>query len=190
MRALQAVTLVTAFALLAVAGQAATPMMTPEAIAVDVHQISVKVVGVNHAARTICSGMPNGKTKTYRLSKDIGSITHLKKGDAINATLMDSVAVYIQKKGGRPSATETETVTLSPKGARRGVMVTNTIRISGKVQLVDSQDRVVTITGLNGESRGFKVGPNVKNLNSLKAGDDVVVRYTEAVVLDVQKPKR
>ena len=183
--------LVAAFASLAIgAGLAATVGTMPGGIAVDVSQVTVKVVGVNYTARTVTLQMPSGKTMTYRVGKDVRSFAQVKKGDLIKATLVESLAVFIEKRGGRPTATETQTVMLAPRTARPGMIVADTYRITGKIQFVDRRNRMVTITGPNYMSKTVKVGSNVKNLNSLKAGDDVVVRYTEALAIDVVKPKK
>ena len=170
--------------------QAAKTTTMPGSIAVDATQVTVKVVNVDHSARTMSLQMPNGKIKTYKVGKEAKSFSQIKKGDLIKATLVDSLAVYVQKSGGRPSAAETTTVTLSPRGALPGMIIANTYRITGKVQLVDMRNRTITITGPSYRSKAFKVGPNVKNLASVKAGDDVVLRYTEALAIDVQKPKK
>ena len=172
------------------AAQMTKPMTMPENIAIEATQVTVKVVGVNMADRTIQLQMPNGKVRTFKVTKDVKSLATLKKGDTIKSTLLDSLAVYIQKAGGRPTATETQTVILAPKGGMPGVIVADTIRITGKIQLVDMQNRTVTITGPGGMSRTFKVGRNIKNLNSLRAGDDVVVRFTQALAIDVRKPMK
>lgn len=188
---LLAAALVASFVLLGVcAVQAATATMTPGGIAVDTTQVTVRVVGMDQTARTLTLQMPDGKTMTYRVGKGVRNFGQIKKGDLIKATLLDSLAVYIQKSGGRPTATETTTVVLSPKGAMPGMIAANTYRITGKVQLVDTQNRTITITGPSYRSKAFKVGPNVRNLSSIKAGDDVVLRYTEAIAIDVQKPKK
>lgn len=190
-RALLTVALVAAFASLVVtAGLAATVPTMPGGIAVDVSQVTVKVVDVNHTARSVTLEMPSGKTITHRVGKEVRNFAQVKKGDVIKATLVESLAVFIEKKGGRPAATETQTVILAPRTAKPGVIVANTYRITGKIQMVDLRNRMVTITGPNYMSKTVKVGPNVKNLKNLKAGDDVVVRYTEALAIDVVKSKK
>jgi len=190
-RALLTVALAAAFALLVVtAGLAATVATMPGGIAVDVSQVTVKVIGVNHTARTVTLEMPSGKTMTYKVGKEVRNFAQVKKGDLIKATLVESLAVFIEKRGGRPAATETQTVRLAPQAAKPGIIVADTYRITGKIQFVDLRSRMVTITGPNYMSKTVKVGPNVKNLKSLKVGDDVVVRYTEALAIDVVKPKK
>lgn len=109
----------------------------------------------------------------------------LKKGDRINATLIDAVAVTVDKGGPKPGVTQT--VMIKPRGM--GTIVANTVRVIGKIQYVDMQNRTVTVTGPSGRSMTVKAGPGVKNLDKLKAGDDVVVRYIEALAISLQKPK-
>lgn len=190
-RILLAVALIAALAVPVMgAARSVTAPSMPGAIAADTTQVMVKVVGVNSVARTITLQMPNGKTMTYKVGKDVRSFGMVKKGDMIKATLLDALAVFIQKHGGKPMATETTTVVLSPRGAMPATIVANTIRITGKIQTVDMANRRVTVTGPSGMSKAFKVGSNVKNLAALRPGDDVVIRYTEALAMDLQKPKK
>lgn len=190
-RVLLAVAIVAALAVPVVgAAKSMTSASMPGGIVVDTTQMTAKVVGVNAAARTVTLQMPNGKTIAYKVNKDVKGFGTIRKGDLIKATVLDALAVYIEKHGGKPTATETATVMLSPKRAMPGMIVADTIRITGKIQNVDMQNRRVTVTGPGGMSRALKVGHNVKSLAALKAGDVVVVRYTEAVAIDLQKPKR
>lgn len=161
----------------------------PGAIAIDTSQVDVKIIGTSPSANTVTLQLPNGKIQTYKVGKDVRNLAQLKKGDTIKATVIDAIAVYLQKTGARPSATETQTVTLAPRGTKPEMIVSNTIRITGKVQLVDTRNRAVTMTGPSYKSKTFKVGSNV-DLSGLKAGDNIVVRYTEAVALSLQKPMK
>lgn len=161
----------------------------PGTVAIDTQQVNAKVVGVSQAGRTVTLQMPDGRIVTYKVGTEVRNFSQIKRGDTVRATVLNALAVYVQKAGGRPTATESQTVTLAPRGARPGMIVSNTIRITGKVQTVDMQNRTVTLTGPGYRSRAFKVGPGV-DLRGLKAGDDVVLRYTEAVAIDVRKPTR
>jgi hypothetical protein len=52
---------------------------------------------------------------------------------------------------------------------------------------VNHATRTITLEELAGKPKTVKLGPGV-NVSDLKKGDDVVVRYTDALVLDVEKP--
>ena len=55
------------------------------------------------------------------------------------------------------------------------------------VEAVDLAKRTVTVRGPRGNVNTLKVGDQVQ-LDKVKAGDQVVVRYTEAVAISVDKP--
>jgi len=173
------------------AGQGARAAAPPGGIVIDSVQMTAKVIGIDHAKHTLTLQLPDGKTRTFKFSKHVRNVAQLKVGDKITATLTDVLAVWVQKKGGPPKATEkmSETVMLTPRGMPEAAVVAETIQVTGKVQYVDAQNRTVTVTGPGGRSRTFKVGPHIRNLARLKAGDDIVVRYTEALVINVRKAK-
>jgi DNA helicase TIP49 (TBP-interacting protein) len=55
------------------------------------------------------------------------------------------------------------------------------------IEAVDLDNRVVTLKGSMGKVFDVKVGPAVKNLDKLKKGDLVTVKYSEAVSAKVYK---
>jgi len=161
----------------------------PGGVAIDSMQATATVVAVDPAKHTVTLKLPNGKVHTFKAAK-VTDLNLLKKGDKITATLTEMLAVYVEKAGGKPKATETTTVMLMPKGAGAGrVIAAKTYRVTGKVQYIDAQNRTVTITWPNGQSRVIKAAPRI-DLRAFKAGDDVVIRYTEALALSLQKPKK
>jgi hypothetical protein len=69
------------------------------------------------------------------------------------------------------------------------VILADTTEITDKFHAVDAGSRTVTLQGVSGKPRTFRVGPNV-NLADVKKGDDVVVRYTEALAVLVESTPR
>jgi hypothetical protein len=172
---------------LSAAGQTRTAPMAGGMV-VESMQMSAKVVAIDQARHTVTLQMPSGKSRVFRVGKNVKNLGQLKVGDTISATLVDALAMRVEKGGPKPGATETTTVMLSPKGAHERMIVADTIRLVGKVEKVDARNRTISIMGPAHQTRMFKVGPNVKNLSSLKPGDDVVVRYTEALAIGLRKP--
>lgn len=68
-----------------------------------------------------------------------------------------------------------------------GVVVTEVTELRAKVDAVDYAKRLVTLTGPQGNTVTIKAGPEVKNLDQVKAGDQLVVRHYESVALFVRK---
>jgi Cu/Ag efflux protein CusF len=61
------------------------------------------------------------------------------------------------------------------------------VRITASVEGLDAADRTVTLKGPRGRVLTLPVGPEVQNFDQIKAGDIVVVRYLEALSLDLKK---
>ena len=55
------------------------------------------------------------------------------------------------------------------------------IQITATVDAVDKKDRLVTLTGPEGNTVVVKAGPKVRNFDRIKAGDDVVASYYEDI---------
>jgi Cu/Ag efflux protein CusF len=62
------------------------------------------------------------------------------------------------------------------------------VKITASVEGVDVANRTVTLKGPRGRIVTLPVGPEVQALHQVKAGDIVVVRYLEALALDLKKP--
>jgi Cu/Ag efflux protein CusF len=61
------------------------------------------------------------------------------------------------------------------------------VTITAKVQAVDLANRTAQLVGPRGRTFTIKVDERVKNLAQVKVGDEVVVKYYEAVALQLTK---
>jgi hypothetical protein len=90
-----------------------------------------------------------------------------------------SAPVFAQK----PDASGATVTTTTPgKGT-----ITNMAKITASVEAIDSAARTVTLKGPRGKVVTLAVGPQVKNFDQVKVGDLVVVRYAEALTLELKK---
>jgi hypothetical protein len=67
------------------------------------------------------------------------------------------------------------------------VVVGETTSIEARLDAVDVKTRRMTVTGPHGKTLTLKVGPDVKDLDQVKPGDQLVVRYFEPLALFVRK---
>lgn len=61
------------------------------------------------------------------------------------------------------------------------------VAIKATVEAIDHKTRMVTLKGEGGDTVTFRAGPRVKNLGEVQVGDEVLIRYYEAVAFDVKK---
>lgn len=65
---------------------------------------------------------------------------------------------------------------------------TGTVTITAAVTDVDAARRLVTLKGPDGEEETVEVGPEVRNLDQVRKGDEVTITYYESVVFQLLKP--
>ena len=67
------------------------------------------------------------------------------------------------------------------------VVVAETTSIEARLDAVDVKKRLVTVTSPRGKTLTLKVGSEVSDLEQVKPGDQLVVRYFESLALFVRK---
>ena len=60
-------------------------------------------------------------------------------------------------------------------------------QVTASVEAIDSATRTVTLKGAAGDTVTVLVGPEVRNFDRIQVGDRVVVRYLEALTLELKK---
>ena len=160
---------------------------TPGRVSVDVIKLTGTVKAVDLDKKTVTVEGSSGRVETID-AKEARNLDQVKVGDKVTVTYTQALAVFVRKSDEPPSISEKETVQLAPKGQKPGGVVARTVELTGTIQSVDAQKRMVDVRVPAGDVRTFKVDPSVKNLSQVQKGDQVVLRYTESVALSVVKP--
>jgi len=63
------------------------------------------------------------------------------------------------------------------------------IELSAQVVSIDKATRTVTLKNSKGETKDIVASPDVKNFDQVKVGDSVLVRYAQALTLELKKVK-
>jgi len=66
-------------------------------------------------------------------------------------------------------------------------VVTNLVKMTASVEAIDIASRTITLKGPGGNLVPIAAGPEVKNFDQIKVGDRVLVRYAEALTLELKK---
>lgn len=168
---------------------APAPQVADAKAAVEVVTLTAKIEAVDAAKRTVTVKGPLGKVVTLKVDEKVKNFAQVKAGDEIELKYMEAVSVALVKGGGGRSATQTTTGPVTaPAGAKPGAAIAQTTKLISKVESVDAKRQVVLLQGPNGNYAEVKVkDPAV--FKEIKAGDDVDVTFTEALVVDVFTPK-
>ena len=185
------VVLVLGVASLAFAQAKAEPKAAPQpmgAAVIDVAKVTATVEKVDYATRMVTLKGPKGNMFTFKAGDAVKNLDQVKVGDKVVAQYLESVAVFVRKSGDPPSAGEMDAVGVAPKGAKPGMVMVKTDEVTAKVEAVDLKARTITLMGPEGKTKKFKVDKSVKALDKLKKGDDITLRVTQALAIDVMKP--
>ncbi len=175
----------------AVKQAAKKPVVEAGTIVVETVKATAKVTAIDAAKRMVTFEM-DGKSKTITCGPEVKNFEQIKVGDLLKINFVEALAVYIQKAGAPAGGAEVRTVTLAPKGAKPGILVTDTLVLQAKVEAVNAKKGLLTVTTPDGVTKTIKVAKHVKELKGLKKGDDIIVKATAdlAVIIESPAPKK
>ena len=171
------------------AAQSAAAKAGPRIVVAETTSIEARLDAVDVKKRLVTVTGPRGKTLTLKVGADVHDLDQVKPGDQLVVRYFEPRGLFVRKAGERPAATERTAVQVVPDKRKKpaGVAV-DTVEFTGTVEAIDYAKRRVTLKGPEGKTRTIKVDPSVKRFNEVKKGDQIVVRYTEAIVFSVRKP--
>jgi hypothetical protein len=159
----------------------------PVAYAIKTATATDTVKSIDYTNRLITLESPDGERETYHAGPSVINFDQIHVGNQVRATVAKALAVSVRKAGTPPNEGESTTVALAPKGEKPGILVTKTEEATSKIMDVNHTDRTITLAQLAGGPKTVQLAPDV-DISGLKKGDGVVVRYTDAFAISVQKP--
>ena len=113
----------------------------------------------------------------------------IKTGDRVTAKYYESTAIFVRKPNEPPFAERGSAVEVAAPGQRPGAIAVDIAEMTARVEDIDYQNRTVTLRGPQQKTATLKVDTNVKRFDDVKKGDEIVVRHTEAVAINVEPAK-
>jgi hypothetical protein len=157
-------------------------------VAGDAVQLEATVKAVDKETRSVTLEAETGRTVTLKAGPEVKNFDQIQVGDKVQVDYVEALAIHVEKAGGSPMAEVGAAIEKALPGQKPAVAVAGTVEIKAKVTAIDKGKRTVTLKGPEGNERTVKVDPKVKRFDELAVGDDVVVRYTEAIAIAVKKP--
>jgi hypothetical protein len=147
--------------------------------------ITATVQAIDLANRIVTvKGGPKGQTVELLADKKVKNLSQLKIGDEVVVQYFASVAVRVSKPGeSKIKETMEKAKVEGPKSETRQITVTAT------VQEIDRNTNNVFLKWPEGVIVGVQV-KDPKILEGVSVGDTVVITYTEAVAISIEKKKR
>jgi hypothetical protein len=105
------------------------------------------------------------------------------KTKTILALSLIAAALSTSAMAEKPHAGEGAAIVSEPGKAA----IVQAVKISAKVIAIEKETRTITLKGPKGKVVDIVAGDKVRNFDQIKLGDMVVVRYTEALTLELKK---
>jgi hypothetical protein len=154
---------------------------------VQVMQATATVEKIDLEKRKVTLLFEDGKHKTVKVDKSVQNLDQVQVGDHLKLSYTEEIIILIGKSSEAPGAVAAGAVGIAPEGAKPGLVMVDTVIISGKILAVDSQKHRVTIEDPDGKSKNIKVSKNFKDLDQLKVGDTYDMSVTESLAVKIVK---
>jgi Cu/Ag efflux protein CusF len=149
---------------------------------------SATIVAIDHTNRIVTLKDSQGTLEDVRCGPEIKRFDELKVGDTVTFSYHVAVVYQILKPGSKESPAA-GTGTVRGQGVKPSGAITQQRKATVTVETVDAAVPSLTVR----TSDGHKVTARVedrKNLEGVKAGDQVSITYTEALMITVEAPKK
>jgi hypothetical protein len=151
--------------------------------------VTAKVKAVDHATRVVTLRDDAGHEETFVVDKAVRRLDEVSVGDSVKASYKASLLAELRPPTAEEAAHPLAAVEAggrSPQGAAPAAGAAQAFRVVTTVEAVDVPNMRVTLRGPMGDLAVVK-GRNPENVKRLKVGDTIVITYTEAMVLSLEK---
>jgi ribosomal 50S subunit-recycling heat shock protein len=161
----------------------------PGVVMVEASSISATVESIDYKTRTVMLRGPKGGLVSLIAGDEAKNFNQVKKGDIVTFDYAESIAIDVQKATEAPKMVETESIKRAKPGEKPGGSIETIGFMTARVDDIDYQTRLVTLKMPEGNTMRFTAGDQVKRLNEVHKGDEVVVEYMQKVTIKVESPK-
>src|SRR5689334_15434701 len=154
--------------------------------------IDASVESIDYKTREITLKGPLGNSVTFTVSPRVKRFNEIKVGDTVQADYYVSVAAELRKPTPEEAQHPLEVIAAggkAPLSSEPGAAALRTFKVVTTVEGMDRSQRTVTVKGPRGRTLTAKVErPEV--LSELHLGDTIVITYTEALAVSLDKLKK
>jgi hypothetical protein len=146
------------------------------------------VEAVNKDTRELKLINAQGERFTVVADEAVVNFDQIEPRDRIVTEYLESVAIIVAPAGSEPLIGDVAALEVAPRGDKPGVMGVETQVVVATITALNVADRLATLELENGEIRTIKVSEDAR-LDSVDVGDQVRLRLTRAVAVNVVKPE-
>ena len=147
------------------------------------------VEAVDLTNRVVTIKGSKGKTVNLKVGEEAKNLDQVKVGDRVVAKYYESIAFQLAKPGEAEGVKAKQAVAAAKPGALPAAAMANQVTVTATIEDISPKKTYVTLKGPDGKTVDVKVR-DPKNLEKVKVGDQVVITYTQAFAIALDKPKK
>jgi hypothetical protein len=168
-------------------GEEAKATDKPSMSASQTITMSAVVEAINHETREVTLRGPEGNTETIVVSEEARNLDQVSAGDVVVAEYVESISIEVFANDGmEPGVGELAVAGRSEKGEMPGMAAMDSVVVTATVEEINIEANTFKLKGPGGEIEEY-TARNPENLKKADVGDLVVITFTEAVALSVEK---
>ena len=149
--------------------------------------MTAMVEAINHETREVTLRGPEGNSASFIASEEARNLDQVQVGDIVMAEYVQSMSIEVFANDGvEPGAGEIAAMGRSEKGEMPGMAAIDTVVVTATVEEINIEANTFKLKGPSGEIKEYEA-QNPENLKKAEVGDLVVITYTEAVAITVEK---
>jgi len=148
------------------------------------------VEAVDQTTRMVTLKGPKGNSVTFKAGEEVRNLAQVKVGDEVKFAYYESLAVRVLKEGEAfPASGESSAMARAKPGEKPAGVVGTEKTVNATITAIDKKAKTATLKGETGKS--VTVTPlRPEKLDEVKVGDRLVITYTEAVAVSVEKAEK
>lgn len=149
--------------------------------------VTATVEAINHETREVTLIGPEGGVVSFVASEEARNLDQVNVGDTVIAEYEQSLSIEVfANDGSAPGTGGFAAEGRTAKGEMPGVTAIDAQVITATVEEINLEDNTFKLKGPSGEINEY-VAQDPENLKKAAVGDLVVITYTQAVAISVEK---
>ena len=150
-------------------------------------KVTAVVEAINHETREVTLRGPEGNATSFVASEEARNLDQVSVGDIVMAEYEQSLSIEVfANDGSAPGAGAIAAAGRSEKGEMPGMAAIDATVVTAIVEEINLEANTFKLKGPSGEIKEY-VAQDPENLKKAAVGDLVVITYTEAIAISVEK---
>ena len=149
--------------------------------------VTAVVEAINHETREVSLRGPEGNTVSFVASEEARNLDQVSVGDVVMAEYVQTMSIeVVASDGSEPGAGELAAAGRSEVGEMPAMTAIDAVVVTAIVEEINIENNTFKLKGPSGEIQEYEAR-DPENLKKAEVGVIVVITYTEAIAISVEK---